>query len=184
MPDWRPLSGCVCVWHIRRFGFRSPDFPACREFAANFRRRIAAGHRNKRVATSVGGTFTGKGAGLIIIDDPMTADDAFSETRRDDVYGWLTSTVISRFNDPKTGALIVVAQRRHVDDRSGRMIAAGGWEVLELPAIATPPAKVQIGQSAFKSVLCGAVLDREAAGTLSLDDLVEVRAEDIVDTRQ
>lgn len=106
-------------------------------------------HGGRRLATSVGGTFTGKGADLIIIDDPMKADDAFSETRRDDVYGWITSTVISRFNDPKTGALIVVAQRLHVDDLPGRLIAAGGWEVLELPAIATVPAKVPLGPRAF-----------------------------------
>ncbi|WP_093031805.1 hypothetical protein [Roseovarius azorensis] len=57
----------------------------------------------RRLATSVGGTFTGKGSNLTIIDDPIKADDAFSETRRDDVYNWMTSTVISRFDDPSKG---------------------------------------------------------------------------------
>lgn len=131
-------------------------------------------HGGRRLATSVGGTFTGKGADLIIIDDPMKADDAFSETRRDDVYGWITSTVISRFNDPKTGALIVVAQRLHVDDLPGRLIAAGGWEVLELPAIATAPAKVKIGQRASWNREIGDLLHPER---IDLETLEGIRRE-------
>lgn len=97
-----------------------------------------------RIATSVNGTLTGKGADLIIIDDPIKAEDAFSETMRDAVYHWITTTVMSRFNNPKTGAMIVVAQRLHIDDLPGRLIAAGGWEVLELPAIATGPAFIDM----------------------------------------
>ena len=126
-------------------------------------------HGGRRLATSVGGTFTGKGADLIIIDDPMKADDAFSETRRDDGFGWITSTVISRFNDPKRGALIVVAQRLHVDDLPGRLIAAGGWEVLELPMIATAPAKVQIGPRIFWNRERGELLHPERMDHATLD---------------
>lgn len=125
-------------------------------------------HGGRRLATSVGGTFTGKGADVIIIDDPMKADDAFSETRREDVFNWIATTVISRFNDPKTGALIVVAQRLHVDDLPGRLIAAGGWEVLELPAIATRATAVDIGKNIEWNRDPGDLLHEERidAGTL------------------
>ncbi|KUJ80901.1 hypothetical protein AVO45_07705 [Ruegeria marisrubri] len=99
----------------------------------------------RRIATSVGGTFTGKGTNLTIIDDPIKADDAFSEARRDDVFNWITSTVISRFDDPKRGAMVVVAQRLHVDDLPGRLMEAGGWEVLQLPAIAPVASEIGIG---------------------------------------
>lgn len=128
-------------------------------------------HGGRRLATSVGGTFTGKGADLIIIDDPMKADEAFSQTRRDDIYGWMTSTVISRFNDPKTGALIVVAQRLHVDDLPGRLMAAGGWEVLELPAIATAPAKVRLGPREVWNRELGDLLHPERIDLATLDSI-------------
>jgi len=128
-------------------------------------------HGGRRIATSVGGTFTGKGANLIIIDDPMKADDAFSETRRDDIFNWITSTVVSRFNDPKTGAMIVVAQRLHVDDLPGRLIAAGGWEVLELPAIATAPALIDIGEDLQWPRERGALLHPERIDKDALDQI-------------
>lgn len=95
----------------------------------------------RRVSTSVGGTFTGKGADLIIIDDPIKAGNVYSETILEKCFTWITETVMSRFNEPKTGAMIVVAQRLHVNDIPGRLIEAGGWEVLEMPASA-PVAKL------------------------------------------
>lgn len=128
-------------------------------------------HGGRRLATSVGGTLTGKGANLIIIDDPMKADDAFSETRRDDVFGWITSTVISRFNDPKTGALIVVAQRLHVDDLPGRLIAAGGWEVLALPAIATRAEQIDLATGACLARNPGDLLHPERIDKETLDQI-------------
>lgn len=90
-----------------------------------------------RLATSVGGAVTGKGGGPLIIDDPMKAEDARSETRRDAVYEWFKSSAVTRLDDPKKGAIIVVAQRLHEDDLPGRLIATGAWDVLDLPAIET-----------------------------------------------
>lgn len=128
-------------------------------------------HGGRRLATSVGGTLTGKGANVIIIDDPMKADDAFSEARRDDVFGWITSTVVSRFDDPKTGALIVVAQRLHVDDLPGRLIAAGGWEVLELPAIGTVATQIDIGVGLVWPRAQGELLHSERIDQATLDQI-------------
>lgn len=54
-----------------------------------------------RTATSIGGTLTGLGADLIIIDDPLKAGDAYSEPARDRVNNWYGSTLQSRLNDKK-----------------------------------------------------------------------------------
>ena len=90
-----------------------------------------------RIATSVGGPLTGKGGDILVIDDPIKADDVSSEVKRDSTWDWFTGTAMSRLDNPKTGAIIVVAQRLHVDDLPGRLIETGDWAVLELPAIET-----------------------------------------------
>jgi predicted phage terminase large subunit-like protein len=93
--------------------------------------------KGRRIATSVGGTLTGKGGDILIIDDPLKAEDAHSEAKREACQEWFKGTVSSRLNDPKSGAIIVVAQRLHVDDLVGRLIETGDWEHLNLPAVAT-----------------------------------------------
>jgi len=95
---------------------------------------IARGHR---LATSVGGTLTGRGGGLIIIDDPLKPDDAMSEAKRSAVNQWYTNTLLSRLDDKRSGAIVVVMQRVHVDDLTGFLLAQSDeWEALSLPAIA------------------------------------------------
>jgi predicted phage terminase large subunit-like protein len=97
-----------------------------------------------RLATSAGGTLTGKGGDLIIIDDPMKAADAHSEIARKNVIDWFTTTVLSRLNDPKNDAIIVVAQRLHAEDLPGYLLDQGGWVHLNLPAIAVADQSVPI----------------------------------------
>lgn len=43
---------------------------------------------------------------------------------------------MSRLNDKKKGAIVLVMQRLHEEDLSGHLLAAGGWKHLCLPAIA------------------------------------------------
>jgi predicted phage terminase large subunit-like protein len=88
-----------------------------------------------RLATSVGGTLTGRGADLIIIDDPLKAGEAHSPTARQACIDWFNSSVHTRFNHPAKGRLIVVAQRLHAEDLPGHLIEVGGWKELILPAI-------------------------------------------------
>jgi hypothetical protein len=59
---------------------------------------------------------TGRGADLIIVDDPMKADDALSDARRQSVNTWYDNTLRSRLNRQDEGAIIVVMQRLHADD--------------------------------------------------------------------
>ena len=89
-----------------------------------------------RMATSVGGVVTGRGAELIIIDDPLKPDDAVSDTQRQKVNDWFDGTLFSRLNSKETGIIIVIMQRLHTDDLVGHLMERGGWEHLVLPAIA------------------------------------------------
>ena len=89
-----------------------------------------------RFATSVGGVLTGRGADLILLDDPLKPDDALSETRRGAVNEWYDNTLLSRLNDKATGRIIIIMQRLHQDDVVGHVLEREPWEVLSLPAIA------------------------------------------------
>ncbi len=90
-----------------------------------------------RVAASVGGTLTGRGADFIIIDDPLKPEDALSDRAREAVNEWFRSTLLSRLDDKARSALILVAQRLHVNDLTGYLEAGGGFRKLSFPAIAT-----------------------------------------------
>jgi predicted phage terminase large subunit-like protein len=93
--------------------------------------------RGFRLATSVGGTLTGRGGDIIVIDDPLKPDDAMSETKRSAANQWFTNTLLSRLDDKRTGAIVVVMQRVHMDDLTGFLLnQSEAWEVLSLPAIA------------------------------------------------
>jgi predicted phage terminase large subunit-like protein len=93
--------------------------------------------RGSRLATSVHGTLTGRGADIIIIDDPLKPDDALSDPKRNAANQWFTNTLLSRLDDKRTGAIVVVMQRVHMDDLTGFLLEQSDeWTVLSLPAIA------------------------------------------------
>lgn len=89
-----------------------------------------------RLATSVQGTVTGKGADYVIIDDPIKAVDANSELVRTNAYEWMKTSIMSRFDAPSEARAIVTHQRLHQDDLIGRLKSEGGWHNLTLPGIA------------------------------------------------
>jgi len=92
--------------------------------------------------TSVGrgGTTTGRGADLLIIDDPFSnREEAESKTIRESVWNWYTSTAYTRLE--KGGAVVVIHTRWHTDDLIGRLLEKqeqGGdeWVRIRFPAIA------------------------------------------------
>jgi len=93
--------------------------------------------RGSRLATSVGGTLTGRGGDIIVIDDPLRADDATSETKRTGANLWFNNTLLSRLDDKRVGAIVVVMQRVHIDDLTGFLLAQSDeWKVISFPAIA------------------------------------------------
>jgi predicted phage terminase large subunit-like protein len=89
-----------------------------------------------RLAVSVGGTLTGRGGRLAILDDPMKPQDAYSETAREGSKQWYAHTLLSRLDNKADDAIIVVMQRLHVDDLVGHLLEQDGWTLLKLPAIA------------------------------------------------
>lgn len=85
----------------------------------------------------VGGAITGRGADLLIIDDPIkNRQDAESETVRKNIWDWYISTAFTRLE--KDAAVIIIATRWRMDDLTGRVldIDKESWEVVEFPAIA------------------------------------------------
>ena len=124
-----------------------------------------------RMATSTGGTLTGRGGDLIIIDDPLKADDAYSETAREALLEWAMHTLFTRLDDKAKGAIILVQQRQHDDDLSGHMLRAGGWYHLSLPAIAEKDEQIVLSREPlrFKYRDIGELLDpiREPLSTLN-----------------
>src|SRR5262249_61196029 len=110
---------------------------------------IRTTERGSRFATSVGGSLTGRGGDLIVIDDPQKPLDALSPTKRRLAIDWFSNTLLSRLDDKRTGAIVVVMQRLHVDDLVGHLLEAqDGWVHLNLPAIADRREMIRIGDRA------------------------------------
>ncbi|MDP8998354.1 MAG: terminase family protein [Pseudomonadota bacterium] len=89
-----------------------------------------------RLGSSVGGVLTGRGADILIIDDPIKPSDAQSDARRNSANDWYDGTLYSRLNSKTEGAIILIMQRLHEDDLTGHLLQQKGWELLCLPAIA------------------------------------------------
>jgi predicted phage terminase large subunit-like protein len=90
-----------------------------------------------RITTSVGGSVTGRGGDVIILDDPTKPEDAMSESGRKSTNDWLSTTLASRPNSKKNARVLVIMQRLHEADVTAELLAQGGWTHLSLPAIAT-----------------------------------------------
>lgn len=89
-----------------------------------------------RYATSLGGTVTGVGADLIIIDDLMKAADAAYPETRARAQRFVDESLMSRLNDKQAGRVIAIQQRLHEDDLSAHLTEKGSFKHLNLPAIA------------------------------------------------
>jgi hypothetical protein len=122
-----------------------------------------------RYATSVGGTLTGRGADLIVIDDPLKAEEAMSELARKRVIDWYSGTLVSRLNDKQRGPIVVVMQRLHEDDLAGHLLEQGCWQHLDLPAIALEDTEIALGGSRTMHRRSGDILHPEREGIKALE---------------
>jgi predicted phage terminase large subunit-like protein len=131
-------------------------------------REIVTSKRGKRIATSIDGTLTGFGGNLIIIDDPLKLGDAMSEAVRMRVIEWYRSTLLSRADDKTAGRIVLVMQRVHQNDLAGYLQEQGGFEVLNLPAIAQRNETYQLGDGRTYTRQQGELLhpDQEPAHVL------------------
>ena len=78
-----------------------------------------------RMSTSVGGTLTGRGGNILILDDVLKPDDAISEVHRTRVIEWFGSTLLSRLDDKARDVIIVIQQRVHEEDLVGVLLEQG-----------------------------------------------------------
>jgi predicted phage terminase large subunit-like protein len=122
-------------------------------------------------ATSVGGTITGIGADYIIGDDLLKAGDASSPVVREEAFNFYQHSLLSRLDNKREGRIILVQQRLHADDVAGRLLDAGGFEHLNLPAIAEEDQAVPIGPGEFHFRKTGDVLFPQREPRNVLDEL-------------
>ncbi|WP_050931676.1 phage terminase large subunit [Aestuariivita boseongensis] len=121
-------------------------FPATRLAKGQTRRADFATTRGGgRFSTTIGGTLTGRGGDIILIDDPHKPEDATSDVKRTAVLDWFKSTLVSRQNDPATSAIVLIQQRVHEGDLAGMLLEQGGWVHLDLPAIAEERQVIDLG---------------------------------------
>ena len=121
-------------------------FPRTRiDKAKDTESEVRTTERGYRLATSVGGTLTGRGGDVIIIDDPIKPQDAQSKSVRDKTIQWYENTLLSRLDDKVHGAIVLVMQRLHLDDLAGHLLERGGFDHLCLPAIAEEQETIELG---------------------------------------
>lgn len=127
--------------------------------------------RGCRYSTSVGGTLTGIGADMVILDDVNKANEIQSDVQRENVQEWFRGTLISRLNNKATNPIIVVQQRLHDDDLVGFLLRHDGWTELNLPAIAEEDETIELGNGLVYNRCEGDVLHQEREDQATLDQL-------------
>ena len=126
---------------LESYGPRYFDVSVRRDSKAADRWELAEYSGGMQTA-GVGGAITGKGADLLIIDDPVkNSEQANSDVYREKTWEWYTSTAYTRLEPG--GAVILIQTRWHEDDLAGRIIEQAKntgepWVILNLPAIAGP----------------------------------------------
>lgn len=113
-------------------------FPECRlssDSASSSKFNTTA--KGSYFAVGAGGPITGRGAHVLLIDDPIKGrEDAESETQRRKLKEWYQSVARTRLMP--NGAIVVIQTRWHEDDLAGWLLSAHShekWEVINLPAI-------------------------------------------------
>ncbi|QIK79133.1 phage terminase large subunit [Sphingomonas piscis] len=147
-------------WYTRAF----PNTVLASRAVAYLRTTAGGG----RMASSVEGATTGFGADIIIVDDPLKAQDALSVAAREAANRWFDETLSQRLNSQMTGAIIVTMQRLHEADLVGTLKKQGGYHELCLPAIATQDELVPLTRGRFWRRRAGCALH---AARHSLDRL-------------
>lgn len=89
-------------------------------------------------SVGLGGPITGRGADVLLIDDYIKEiKEALSETTREYIWNWFSTTAFTRLEPG--GTCIIIATRWHYDDLIGRILRhnpGGKWEYVHIPAIA------------------------------------------------
>jgi phage terminase large subunit-like protein len=161
----------AATWGARTRGLLEEHGPSLYRVGVDERSRSASRwdlHRRSggMVTAGVGGPITGRGADLLVIDDPLkNAEQAASETIREKQWEWWLSTARTRL---EPGAVVVLVMTRwHEADLAGRLLMAareGGDPVIEirLPALAErgDPLGREVGEALWPERYSRAYLER------------------------
>ncbi len=144
---------------VMESGWFRECFPKSRlDNKKNTQAEFTTSQQGFRLATSVGGSLTGRGGNLIIIDDPHKADDVNSDTKRESVLTWLRNTLLSRLNNKNQDVIIVIQQRLHENDLAGYLLETDEWTHLNLAAIAEQDEKILIADNTYHTRQEGEIL--------------------------
>jgi len=115
--------------------------PRCRALFPYLRPTVTPGeivlpHGGSILYRAVGQSLIGRGADLIVIDDPIAPHRAQDGVEREGVNAWYDAEIVPRLNDKGGGAIILVMQRVHRDDLTAHVRKSGVWTEVVLPAIA------------------------------------------------
>lgn len=123
--------------------------------------------RGERIATSIGGTITGKHADILIIDDPINPKKASSQIERENANTYIKNTLNTRKTDAKVSLTILVMQRLHSDDVSGLFLSRDKIRHICLPAEYSDNVKPEEAKEIYSNKL----LDPERLSTSILDEI-------------
>ena len=151
-------------------------------FKEVFKTRIAKDHSavmdfgttagGQLYAASFSGSITGRGADLIIVDDPHDIKDAGSPDQLERTADIFNTIVMSRLNNRKSGKVVVIAHRIHDNDLSARLLRQGNWRHIALPMVAIADTEYETNYGRWRRRK-GELLRPGAYGP---DDLEELRA--------
>lgn len=143
-PHMRIFSGAYTDDLARRDTVRARDVIRSPWYQRTFRpswilkkdQNVKSYYRNSRYGErksfGVSGQITGFRGDGVIIDDPLNAMDALSETARERAARVCTKVLRTRLNRPEDGWMVCIMQRLHEADPAGVMLEGGGWEHLNL----------------------------------------------------
>lgn len=144
-------------------------FPECRQVVPNRQMEWKTTDGGYRLATSIEGSVLGRGADLIILDDPNKGQEIYSKVARDKVKNGYDHTISTRLNHPKESAIICVMQRLHDDDLAGHLQAQEDWNEIVIPAIAVEAETWALGGGLIHRREPGELLQPSRMGAEELD---------------
>ena len=148
-PDLKIIQSTHTTELAVRFGRKAKNIIDSEEYKKVFKTTLredskAAGRwetnsKGEYFAAGVGGAITGRGADLLIIDDPHSEQDALNAQALERAYEWYTSGPRQRLQPG--GRIVLVMTRWNQKDLTGKLLnaqkesKADQWEVIEFPAI-------------------------------------------------
>ena len=143
-PDWQLITSTYSGDFATDFGRDVRDIVSSQDYKNLFQTRLradsAAVNRWQTeqggvyVSVGVGGPITGRGAHIALIDDPLkNQQDADSETIKDNIWKWFTSTLYTRLMPG--GGIVIIMTRWAEDDLAGMALKQENFRRVRLPAV-------------------------------------------------